>query len=554
MSITNFLFQKLGPFLSNNNLTIPEYQREYSWEKPELEDFWQDLDSLIIDDKELHFLGQIVIHNSKEDSSKYIVDGQQRVCTSIILLSVLNDFFKTELKSNNNEQINEIIQTINIQYIGNTWDKKFKLVLSNSDKEFFREFIQLGNHNTINRKLRPSEKRIKDAYVFFHKKIEDKLENINSNTKRFEILLSLFQNFIEKFSILYFESDDLNEAYIIFETLNARGKELETSDLLKNHLFRNAKQFYQEVTDNWEQMRSNLGKIDATKFIRHLYNSQFEFIREKDLYKKLRERITSPKDALDFSKKLVEMSLTYSSIANPSEDSIVKNTNLRNALLNLDLMSATLFYPVLLALYMAEFREKDISEITQLIEILVLRNFVISNQVTNKFEISFAKLAADINNKNLISKEDVIKIIKSWVIDDEDFRNNFRKATVKKKPVIRYILREIYKMDFSNEIEIIKDNNSLHIEHVMPVNNTLWKVDQDFHDEFLWRLGNLTLLGSEYNKMGQNFSYAKKKEIYKVSQVPANRYFLDYERWSKNEIENRQKHLSDIAIKRWKLA
>ena len=554
MGITNFLFQKLGPFLSNNNLTIPEYQREYSWEKPELEDFWQDLDSLIIDDKELHFLGQIVIHNSKEDSKKYIVDGQQRTCTSVILLSVLNDFFKIESRTNKNDQINQIIQTINVSYLGVTWKKEFKLVLSNSDNEFFRSYIQLGLHNSITRNLRPSEKRIKEAYVFFQNKIEQKLENINSNDKRFEILLTLFQNFIEKFSVLYFESDDLNEAYIIFETLNARGKELETSDLLKNHLFRNANQYYKEVTNNWDQMKTNLGRIDATKFIRHLYNSQYDFIREKDLYKKLREKITNPKNSLDFSKKLVEMSLTYSSIANPSEDSNIENIYLRNSLVNLDLMSATLFYPVILALHNTHFKEKDISEIVRSIEVLVLRNFVISNQVTNKYEISFAKLAIDINNELLLTKDEIIKIIKSWIIDDEDFKNNFRKAIVKKKPVIRYIFREIYKMDFTNELEIINDNNSLHIEHVMPVNNTHWKVDQDFHNDYLWRLGNLTLLGSEYNKMGQNFLFQKKKEVYKESQIPSNRYFLEHDRWTRSEIENRQKLLAEKAAKKWRIS
>ncbi|WP_232781144.1 GmrSD restriction endonuclease domain-containing protein [Macrococcoides caseolyticum] len=52
------------------------------------------------------------------------------------------------------------------------------------------------------------------------------------------LLKSLYESLIREMVVMYVETDDINEAFIIFETLNARGKELETSDLLKNHVFR----------------------------------------------------------------------------------------------------------------------------------------------------------------------------------------------------------------------------------------------------------------------------------------------------------------------------
>ncbi len=84
---------------------------------------------------------------------------------------------------------------------------------------------------------------------------------------------------------MYVETDDINEAFIIFETLNARGKDLETSDLLKNHLFRISGNSLGIVKEKWQQTIDNLDKIDTTKFIRHYWNSISEFTREKDLYK-----------------------------------------------------------------------------------------------------------------------------------------------------------------------------------------------------------------------------------------------------------------------------
>ena len=94
---------------------------------------------------------------------------------------------------------------------------------------------------------------------------------------------------------MYVETDEINEAFIIFETLNARGCDLETSDLLKNHLFRISGKKLEETKRVWIQTLDNLDGIDITKFLRHYWNSMEKFSREKDLYKNLREKINTPK-------------------------------------------------------------------------------------------------------------------------------------------------------------------------------------------------------------------------------------------------------------------
>ena len=65
------------------------------------------------------------------------------------------------------------------------------------------------------------------------------------------------------------ETDDINEAYIIFESLNARGKALETADLLKNHILRMAQNDLPSATETWNTIIDNLDNIDPTKFIRY---------------------------------------------------------------------------------------------------------------------------------------------------------------------------------------------------------------------------------------------------------------------------------------------
>ena len=78
------------------------------------------------------------------------------------------------------------------------------------------------------------------------------------------------------------ETDDINEAYIIFESLNARGKALETADLLKNHILRKAQNDLSSATETWNTIIDNLDNIDPTKFIRYYWNSTKKFAREKD--------------------------------------------------------------------------------------------------------------------------------------------------------------------------------------------------------------------------------------------------------------------------------
>ena len=79
MGIINSNLTKLGSFLGNEKLYIPEYQRGYSWEETQLDDFWQDLKQIYEENThDEHFLGQVIIQN-KEDGKRYIIDGQQRI-------------------------------------------------------------------------------------------------------------------------------------------------------------------------------------------------------------------------------------------------------------------------------------------------------------------------------------------------------------------------------------------------------------------------------------------------------------------------------------------
>ena len=294
MGMLNSTLLKLGSFLGNGKLYIPEYQRGYSWEEMQLDDFWIDLVQIYEENtRDEHFLGQVVIHKNKEDSKRYIIDGQQRISTAIILLDILRTKFKEIADSKNNNDANDDAEDINTRYIGRVSETKKEQYLSMGgvDKEFFIKYIQARGPINYNdkkfekKRLKPSNYNIFYASKFFEDKISKFITKKTPN--EYIELNKLYQCLINQFILMTVETDDINEAYIIFESLNARGKALETADLLKNHILRKAHNDLSSATETWNTIIDNLDNIDPTKFIRYYWNSTKKFAREKDLFKSL---------------------------------------------------------------------------------------------------------------------------------------------------------------------------------------------------------------------------------------------------------------------------
>jgi len=515
---------------------------------------WQDLEETIKENREQHFFGQIVIHNSPVENVKYIIDGQQRTSTSVIFLAVLNDIFEEIYKKYNILSARNKSDDIRLKYIGR-WseeENELRLHLGKTDKEYFMNNIQIHAPNIENNCEKESHKKIQKAYYYFKNKIDEKIRNISDSKSKYDVVITYYSKFIENFKIMYIETDDINEAFIIFETLNARGKDLETSDLLKNHLFRISMNSIEMVKNNWQATIENLDKIDATKFIRHYWNSRAEFAREKDLYKKIREEINTPKKSEEFTKNLFEMSEVYKGLVNPEEEYGFTDNDLNKILINLKVMKASSFYPVILSMKNMEFDDTQINEVAKSIEILVFRNFVVAGKVANKYEILFAKIAQKIYEKEFTTVDEICTKIKSETISNEEFLNDFKVFSINTVPVAKYVLREINNF-INNEVYVIEDNQKIHLEHVMPKTKGDWNVSDEDQDKYLNRIGNLTLLASEYNKSISNKLFIFKKEMYKKSKITISNDIINYDQWDIETIEHRQEELAKIAVKRWEI-
>ena len=552
MALQNNGIIPMREYLSKK-LYVPTYQREYSWEDAELEDFWADLETTV-DENEIHFFGQVVVHNDN-DNALYIIDGQQRTITSVIFLRALQRVYLTNSIIKDTEDAKASSEEITSLIGRKTRNRNdLHLVLGNDDKEFFISNIQTGYPDPNKKEKKKSQERIRKAFLFFDKQIEKTIDGISDEEDLLNKLDAFFNAFRDRFKLLYMEATLLNEAFIIFETLNARGKDLETADLLKNFIFSKVNDV-REAEKNWAEMIANLDGIDPTKYIRHLWNSENTFAREKELYKRIVKTINTPKKSRTFLSEMAEYSLVYHDLANPNDCNFFADDRLKESLTALKNLKASTFYPVVLSLTIQNFSEASIADVVQAIEIYVFRNFSIGGRVANSSETFFAKIAKEISDQVLTTSQDIVKRIRETMLNDDEFKAYFAlwkgSNTATDKFIIRYVLRKIHN-HLSQSNEVVIDNNKVHIEHIMPQDGKLWTdISAEDHDAYLWRLGNLALLDAILNKEMQNKPFDIKKDFFARSEIKPNSELSEKQCWGIKEIEERQLKLSEYALKIW---
>lgn len=558
MALQNSSIDEMNLFL-NRIYYIPNYQREYSWENDELDDFWNDLLATKKDKDDIHFFGQIVVHDDQDDKKKYIIDGQQRTTTSMIFLRSLQIFFDEMYQRTKDKKLG-YYNSIDIEGICLGREEERHLTLSDLDNNYFDAKVLSCFPQKDSKEKKKSHERLRKAYVFFNNKISGLIEDINSDQEKYEELTDLYKTFIRRFKVLYMETTKLEEAFIIFETLNARGKDLETADLLKNYILNHSKNINDSLK-RWNSMVSKLEKCDPTKYIRHYWNATQDFEREKALYRAINKRITTPKDSREMLNHLDELAKYYHDMVIPSENTSYENSKLIESFSALKALKASTFYPVVLAMKKNKsFKEDDIAKVVSKIEIYVFRNFTICGRTANSAETYFASIAKSIENEELTNADEICTKINKDIVSDDEFKISFISWTgsSSSKEAIRYILRKIHKhLDPLKEISV--DNNDVHIEHIMPENNEKWKISEDVHERVLWRLGNLALMSGPFNQSIHNDPFNDKYKAYTESIIKPNNEILSYAKqedskyiWTEDSINARQTKLSEYALEIWR--
>ena len=195
---------------------------------------------------------------------------------------------------------------------------------------------------------------------------------------------------------------------------------------------------------------------------------------------------------------------------------------------------------------------KDVYKALKFVEIYSVRNQFILRESNKAIENCYIGLAKDVFMNN-ISIDNIASIIKESIlkIPNATFKDTLLLYSPKSTAVASYILRKINETMMTEEVVVVTNRKDVNIEHIMPQNNSIWKVDEELHTSYLGWLGNLTLLSGKINRNIKNDKFEVKKNKYAESQIPMTRALVAYEDWTVENIVERQKELTEIALNIW---
>ncbi|WP_033763380.1 DUF262 domain-containing protein [Helicobacter pylori] len=561
---------------------IPSYQRGYAWQKEQLKDFWNDLEHVSKLGDKFHYMHSLTLReleNDFENSAFEIIDGQQRLATSLILLGLLA---KTTQNKDPKYSLINLEPILSYKYYG--LNEAFRAITEEEEKNLERFQTSFYAKNLI------------DAYAFFQEKISD---------TPIEALEKMFDALIKKmlFSVVEL-NDNRIDPFSSFETINNRGKDLSTLELLKNRLHfvahkicdeEDLENLQNEINDTYTRIYHDLRQFEDVhleSFLKHFVayyygeNSKFKerlldtaFDAHKkynDLYDEY-EKINDLLLYLSYSSKVWYFLHTLD-----DEELRIEITPKMRGLLDkmrrLNALSDNAFLPLLLSLLTIQLavrsgseRHYTTKELEGLLEYLERFGFLIygvAGKDTAKKEwigLAFKAIQACRFWKDKITIEDFPTLEKSFFKGEHSGLELLEEYIHSKKNVekwyqwgkaLNYLLYE-YELYHNPETTLNFDSSIESIEHILPQ-----KPDQGYsakekswakNPHIVHALGNLLLIAKNANSSLSNKPFEEKRKqylkgSYSEKEVAKNASF------GVAQIKERSEKLLDFLIAHYRIA
>lgn len=555
---------------SKRQFVIPRFQREYSWDKKNYQEFLEDmLGNLIIKDGRIsssqYFLGTMLfIGNFAEGTEQEIqvVDGQQRLTTITILFSAMSDIFLTLGEQTLSRQLFAYIMTEDDD--GN----EVRILKSKTSYPFFSYFIQDKEKKMSPDATTEEEHCIKETYEYFRAQLtEAKLKSMLKRKHGSEIVealseidvLKALRDQVLNSTFISISTTDREQANKIFEILNAKGKRLAYIDLIKNKIFEvlNKVEPADFAEETWKNIKETLsfGKesVGLATFYQHFWSSKYKKVSSNKLYEAFNSTIKkSETEYTEFIKELLKNAKIYMQIVNPKREDynnrkeyfgIVQSLSCINNYFNVVQVRIAL-----LALF--DTKQRGIVDFTMLRDTLsYLENFhfaynaILANR-TNRLEKIYSSFAIALRKSQ--TKAEAKCVIRDKLVAPLDelfptfdsFSEKFVALSFTKKDKVsnvktKYAINKLNGLYSNNEVFA----NDGTIEHIIPEKeqgNTL-------------NIGNLILLEDNLNDEAGHENYANKCAVYaKSNYIWVKNFVAQHEQWDSSMIEQRAKEMAKV--------
>lgn len=573
MSDTKLL--SLSEIFNNKIFRIPDFQRGYSWEERQLEDFWEDIQNL--SPNKIHYIGLLTVEPIKKDeiinvekwkddlwllkkgmSAYYVIDGQQRLTTLIILLHEILRTFKDDEGINFGQKSEWIDRFLYRSYNQIYKSFVFGYEKDNPSDEYFKTKILEQDSSAADK----YPETLYTANLLFAKEyFAKKLKDLSKECKE-----EIFDKAVNRLKFNYYEIDDSLDVYVTFETMNNRGKDLSHLELLKNRLIylstllheddETKERLRKDINETWKTIYEYLGKnkenpLDDDVFLFNHWVMYFTYDRsQSDVYAEflLKKKFTSKnvlcgnisiediKAYIDSLSKCVKQwfyifNIQYSNFSDKIKGHIHK----------LERVGWGAFPPMIMAVFTKERNEELIWDFLDACERFNFLVFAVSHRSSNTQNSNLYRKAREyyIGNLDLETLIHDIDFLTDgeengnyygW-FDLERFRNHINELFSKNDREgfyswsgLRYFLYEyeLYLQDNANTKVTWEDFNKRKkeetIEHIYPQSATdiYWKkrfgnLKPTEKRLYLNSLGNLLLLSRSKNSKLQNYDFDKKK-------------------------------------------
>ena len=530
------------------NFIIPDYQRGYVWKENELNDFYNDIKNIVElkKFKTAHFLGNILL--KKRNDSYEIIDGQQRFVTIILFIKAFEKVYSVDKPDVRKRYIPKLFEN---NLTVNDGDNIFDSIIYNT----FNESTEIRNK---------SSEKIKKAYLYFLDKIDNNgqplfKKTINTDESLYRVLMRLF--FIE------IEIDSEVNPYLIFETLNARGVELNISDLVKSHLIEKSSNS-QHTNREWNRITNGI-ETDFEKIFQFFYNTRHN---KKRLLKDITVSISNSDTVNSFLQKLSEYTTTYKKFSDLSQSYSIQEVQTYISYLN---HLGNDSFKILAIPAQNKFSNSEFLKLLKLCEVFIFRYIVVTKKDERVLVTNFYNVARKINNDEVTTANEVYNLIyKEIFVDDEEFENAFS--------YVKFIYAKRAPNNYHNKTKLVKytlyrlenylrgdlqlslvatGTNDVSIEHIENESST------SITDEHKYRLGNYALMKElDNNEMGRRsmkFTDKRTSHFYENSQYltliggiknnntlsPAKSPTI----MNEENIKKRQRQMAKIAVDLWSL-
>jgi len=564
---------------------VPLYQRNYSWKSDEhVEELWVDLkNEYESKSKEKYFFGTLMLVNKPENSDLYtVIDGQQRLTTSVILLTAFRDYFL---------EVNDVdeVDSLNSCLITETTNKP-RITLNVYNKDYFnntilspmkiQEKIKLLNDDSS---IKAKDKLLQKAYLVLADKILNFKKDESTQTQE---LSKMKEHFLRYFTIVENLIDDLQKAYRIFENINNKGLHLAQSDLVKNYLFevidvqsqslspQERADLIIEADDIWQniiRILEMMKPIDESTFLRYYLTAFVKLVGKDDVFKTVKAEYQSKERVDAFLRRLENRVSNLHKLVKPSLDDWNKDQTVVDYLSALRKLGQGAMYPILLA-GMEKFKEqKDIRQLIIITTKLFFRAKTVCSRNFSDIERLVDEICKEMRTDDELTVSQIQEKMFSWnqYPLNEEFKVKFKTLELNDAKA-RYALSELhYQMSGGRQTATLILSDKAQIEHIMPqkIKGTSWEKEikknkgftndtelDEYKKSNLNKLGNLTLLNYLKNIKNSNKPFSEKKLIYaEPNEVQMTQDLSRTPEWGDEEIQNRQNNFVPLAVEIWNL-